>query len=155
LRIVEVKQSGQVHALNTGIEQSTGDILAITDDDTVPCREWLLLIEKIFSADSKVGGVGGRDWVHHDGKVVDGVKQVVGKVSWYGRVKGNHHLGAGQAREVDVLKGANMSYRRTALKSIRFDERLRGVGAQVHNDLDFSLSVKRAGWKLIYSPDVA
>src|SRR5207249_381819 len=38
---------------------------------------------------------------------------------------------------------------------LHFDPRLRGAGAQVHNDMGFSLSVKRAGWKLIYDPRVA
>jgi hypothetical protein len=43
---------------------------------------------------------------------------------------GNHHLGVGEPREVDVLKGVNMSYRRTAIADIHFDERMRGTGAQ-------------------------
>ncbi len=48
-----------------------------------------------------------------------------------------------------------MSYQRTFLQGMHFDERLRGAGAQVHNDMAFSLAVKRAGWKLIYDPAVA
>jgi hypothetical protein len=48
-----------------------------------------------------------------------------------------------------------MSYRRTAIANLRFDERLRGTGAQPHNDMAFSLAVKRTGWKLIYDPAVA
>jgi cellulose synthase/poly-beta-1,6-N-acetylglucosamine synthase-like glycosyltransferase len=54
-----------------------------------------------------------------------------------------------------MLKGANMSYRHEAIAGIRFDERLRGAGAQVHNDMAFSMRVKRAGWKLVYDPHVA
>ncbi len=33
-----------------------------------------------------------------------------------------------------------------------FRPRLRGAGAQVHNDLAFSLAVRRAGWRLLYDP---
>jgi GT2 family glycosyltransferase len=68
---------------------------------------------------------------------------------------GNHHLGVGESREVDILKGANMSFRKNAIAGLRFDERLRGTGAQVHNDLMFCLDVKKRGWKLIYDPKVA
>jgi GT2 family glycosyltransferase len=155
LRVVTVRVPGMVAALNAGLEAARANIIAITDDDAVPRPDWLARINTHFRADPKVGGVGGRDWLHHDGKVDDGARKVVGRVQWFGRVIGNHHLGVGGSREVCVLKGANMSFRRAAIQSVRFDERLRGTGAQVHNDLAFSLAVKRAGWKLIYDPAVA
>ena len=61
----------------------------------------------------------------------------------------------GPVREVDVLKGVNMAYRRTAIKGMHFDERMRGTGAQVHFELAFTLPIKRAGWKIIFDPLVA
>jgi hypothetical protein len=48
-----------------------------------------------------------------------------------------------------------MSYRMRAIEDIQFEENLRGKGAQVGNDMLFSLSVKRSGWRLIYDPAVA
>jgi cellulose synthase/poly-beta-1,6-N-acetylglucosamine synthase-like glycosyltransferase len=155
LRVITVIVPGVVAALNAGLEAARADIIAITDDDAVPRPDWLARINTHFRADPKVGGVGGRDWLHYDGKVDDGARKVVGRVQWFGRVIGNHHLGVGGPREVCVLKGANMSVRRAAIQSVRFDKRLRGTGAQVHNELAFSLAVKRAGWKLIYDPAVA
>jgi cellulose synthase/poly-beta-1,6-N-acetylglucosamine synthase-like glycosyltransferase len=155
LRVVTVIVPGVVAALNAGLEAARADIIAITDDDAAPRPDWLARINTHFRADPKVGGVGGRDWLHYDGKVDDGARKVVGRVQWFGRVIGNHHLGVGGPREVCVLKGANMSVRRAAIQSVRFDKRLRGTGAQVHNELAFSLAVKRAGWKLIYDPAVA
>lgn len=155
VRLELIDIPGQVAALNRGLDRSKGDIIAITDDDTVPRTDWLERIEKHFASDDTVGGVGGRDWVYHDGRLSDGSRMTVGKVQWYGRVIGNHHLGSGVPREVDVLKGANMSYRRRAVESIRFEKRLKGAGAQVHNDMGFSYAVKKAGWKLIYDPHVA
>ena len=38
----------------------------------------------------------------------------VGRVQWWGRRMGNHHLGAIAPVEVEWLKGANMSFRREA-----------------------------------------
>lgn len=155
LRTVTVAIPGQVAALNIGLEAAQGDIVAITDDDAAPHAEWLARIETHFLSDSHVGGVGGRDWVYHGTQLEEGAREVVGKVQWFGRVIGNHHLGIGKAREVDVLKGVNMSYRRAAIARLHFDERLQGKGAQSYNDTAFSLALRRAGWKLIYDPAVA
>jgi glycosyltransferase involved in cell wall biosynthesis len=156
LKTVSVSVPGQVAALNTGLEAAAGDIIAITDDDAAPHAPWLSRIESHFAADARVGGVGGRDWLYLGGTdLEEGECAVVGRVQWFGRVVGRHNLGVGEPRDVEVLKGANMSYRKTAIATLRFDTRLLGSGAQVHNDLAFSLAVKRAGWRLIYDPDAA
>ncbi|XZO01127.1 MAG: glycosyltransferase family 2 protein [Microcoleus sp.] len=155
LRSVTVSIPGQVAALNAGLAAAQGDIIAITDDDAIPYADWLERIETHFLSDEHIGGVGGRDWVYHGQQLEDGKQEVVGRLQWFGRVTGNHHLGVGAPREVDVLKGVNMSYRRSAIEGRRFDERLRGIGAQVHNDMAFSLALRRTGWKLIYDPKVA
>jgi glycosyltransferase involved in cell wall biosynthesis len=155
MRVVSVATPGQVAALNAGLDSAKGDLIAITDDDAVPRADWLLRIEEHFESDSRLGGLGGRDWVHHNGRIEDGSHKTVGKVQWFGRVIGNHHLGIGGARGVDLLKGANMSYRRSAIDTIRFQPCLKGTGAQVYNDMDFSMAVKKKGWKLLYDPQVA
>ncbi|KVD89516.1 glycosyl transferase [Burkholderia sp. ABCPW 14] len=155
LRIVVVDVPGQVAALNRGLDAARGDVIAITDDDAAPRADWLERIGTIFAADPRVGAVGGRDWVHEKGRLLDGEQLLVGRLTVSGKIIGNHHLGVGGAREVDTLKGANMSYRRAAIEGLRFDTRLRGAGAQTHNDTSFSMCVKRAGWKLVYDPAVA
>lgn len=154
LRTATVNIPGQVAALNTGLDAAQGDIIAITDDDAAPHTDWLERIEAHFLSDSRIGGVGGRDWVYHGTELEEGIREVVGRVQWFGRTIGDHHLGVGGPREVEIFKGANMSFRGTALANLRFDERLRGIGAQAHNDLGFCLAVKRAGWTLIYDPQV-
>ncbi|MFL9871840.1 glycosyltransferase family 2 protein [Paraburkholderia megapolitana] len=155
LRVAPVALPGQVAALNCGLDTATGDVIAITDDDAAPRAEWVQRIAAAFAGDTRLGALGGRDWVHERGRILDGSRPLVGKLTPSGKIIGNHHLGVGEAREVDLLKGANMSYRRAAIGSIRFDARLRGSGAQVHNDMAFSLSVRNAGWKLVYDPRVA
>lgn len=152
LRSVKVTAPGQVAALNAGLDEANGEIISITDDDAAPCPEWLARIEAHFLSDSLIGGVGGKDWMYIGNQLVEGEREVVGKVQWFGRTIGEHHRGIGKPREVEILKGANMSYRQTAIDNLRFDTRLLGSGAEVHNDLAFSLNVKKAGWKLIYDP---
>lgn len=155
LRTATVRESGVVAAMNVGMDAACGDIIAFTDDDATPHTDWLERMEAHFLSDSNIGGVGGRDWVYHGTQLEEGEREVVGQVQWFGRVIGGHHLGVGEAREVDVLKGVNMSFRRSAIGQMHFDSRMRGTGAQVHFELAFSLALKQAGWKLIYDPKVA
>ena len=155
IRVLTVSKPGTVHALNTGLAALRSDVVAITDDDTVPWPDWTARILAHFRADASLGGLGGRDWMHEDGRVNDGSAKVVGKVQWFGRTIGNHHLGVGSVRPVDLLKGANMSYRAEAIANLRFDVRLRGRGAQPSEDATFAVAVKYLGWKLAYDPAVA
>ncbi|WP_321795540.1 glycosyltransferase family A protein [Caballeronia sp. J97] len=155
LRVIDTGAGGQVVALNRGLDAAEGDIIAITDDDAAPHPDWIERIARAFDEDERLGAIGGRDWVHEKGRVLDGSRLEVGVVRRSGRVVGNHHLGVGPARDVRMLKGANMSYRRAAISTLRFDTRLRGAGAQVHNDMAFSMSVRRAGWRVLYDPLVA
>jgi GT2 family glycosyltransferase len=154
VRGVGVGSGGVVAGLNAGLAAAEKEVVAITDDDTVPRPDWLERIGVVL-AEPGVGGAGGRDWVHRGEDVLDGERREVGKLRWYGRVVGNHHLGAGPARSVDVLKGANMAFRLDALRGVTIDEALRGAGAQVHWELDLCLAVKEAGWRLVYDPEVA
>jgi glycosyltransferase involved in cell wall biosynthesis len=152
---VSVEEPGQVAALNAGLAAAKGEVIAITDDDAAPHEHWLETIVGHFMKNPSVGGVGGRDWIYINGAICDGKASIVGKVYWFGLAKGSHHLGTGGIRNVDILKGANMSYRREAILGLKFDTRLRGKGAQVDNDMAFSLQVKKRGWLLIYDPNVS
>ncbi len=146
---VFVGPSGQVGALNAGLDAATGDVMVITDDDGEPDPDWLLRIEREY-ADPKVAGVGGRD----EQAGIDWERETVGRVQWFGRLIGNHHVGIGGARDVDVIKGVNCSFRIAPLRTLRFDTRLRGAGAQVHWELSLCLGLKRAGWRLRYDPAI-
>lgn len=151
LRVVPVCAAGVLAAMTAGLAASAGDIIALTDDDTAPFPDWLARIEACFNAHPEVGGVGGRDWQANDHRS----REIVGKIQWHGRVIGNHHLGVGGPREVDILKGANCAYRAAPLQEIGFETRLRGDGAQVHWELALGLAMRRAGWTLIYDPAIA
>ncbi|NPT37707.1 glycosyltransferase family 2 protein [Paraburkholderia xenovorans] len=150
--VVLVRKPGVVAAYNLGIESASGDVLCFTDDDAAPHADWVARIARAFERDATLGGLGGRDIVHERNGILQGQKPRVGIVRWYGRTIGNHHIGHGEAREVHVLKGVNMSFRREAIGALRFDARLLGTGAQVHCEMAFSLDVQRRGWKLIYDP---
>jgi glycosyltransferase involved in cell wall biosynthesis len=154
VRRVDVLEAGVVAALTAGLDAVRADVVAITDDDAVPAPDWLARIERHFRSDAAVAAAGGRDRVHEAGRVLNGARHEVGRVRWYGRVIGNHHLGVGGPRAVELLKGVNMSFRVTALGALRPDTRLLGRGAQVHFELGLCLALARRGWKIVYDPAV-
>ena len=154
LRMVTVAAPGLVASRNVGLRACRTDALAIIDDDVAPHPDWLRRVREHFINDPALGGVGGRDHIYDGERFDERLAARVGAVQWFGRVIGNHHLGYGRPREVHLLKGANMSYRAQALAGLSFDSRLRGRSTQPHDDLAFSLAVRRNGWKLLYDPAV-
>jgi glycosyltransferase involved in cell wall biosynthesis len=145
---------GMIQAHNLGLDSARGDIVCFIDDDAEAHADWLARIEAHFAADPAVGGVGGRDIVHEQGVPQAASATRVGIVEVFGRVVGNHHLGMGPLRRVHTLKGANMSWRATAIAGRRFDAALHGHGAQVNAEMAFCLEVDSRGWQLLYDPAV-
>jgi glycosyltransferase involved in cell wall biosynthesis len=156
-RLVPVERPGVVAAMNAGLDASSGDVVALTDDDAAPHPDWLERILDAYAGEVRIAAVGGRDWVtsYKTGRLIDGSEPVVGTVSWLGHVTGNHHAGVGRARDVDVLKGVNLSVRGKLLREIRFDERLRGVGTEHHWELALCLTLRRLGYRIVYDPAIA
>ena len=150
--IVEVDRPGQVHALQAGTERAGGEVVAFLDDDAAPRPDWLATVAGHFASDLRIGGVGGPDRIVEHGRPLTGAAATVGRLTPYGRLIGNHHLGVGAARDVDTLKGVNMAFRRKLVLAVGFDPRLRGEGAQTCNDLALCLALRRGGWRLVYDP---
>jgi GT2 family glycosyltransferase len=150
LRPVLVSRPGVVAAMNAALAAADGDIITFTDDDAEPMADWVERIVARFESDPGVGGVGGRD----EQADAAGAKPNVGRLQWFGRTIGNHHIGVGPARDVDVLKGVCCAFRLPLVRAVGFDERLRGQGAQVHWELALCLALRRAGWRLVYDPAI-
>lgn len=150
VKVAGTPEPGVVAAMNAALALCHGEIIALTDDDAEPRADWLERLAACFG-DREVGAAGGRDWQPRE----RGDRADVGRVQWFGRVIGNHHLGAGPARDVDVLKGVNLAVRAALLHARGFDHRLRGEGAQMFWELSLSLWLRREGWRLVYDPAIA
>jgi glycosyltransferase involved in cell wall biosynthesis len=142
-----VDEPGVVAAIDAGIAASTEDVVAVTDDDAAPHPDWLERLRANYGAG--IGGVGGRDLIERPSHVSRRQDPIVGRLTWFGRLHGNHHLGVGAPRDVDVLKGVNMSLRRELWQ---LDTTLHGSGAQVHWEVAVGLRAKSLGWRLVYDP---
>ena len=162
LRCVAVGSHGMVPAFNAGLAAARHEIVAFVDDDAVPLPDWLARLLDAFTADPRIAAVGGRDLifsrrgVEHHGGFLESTRGSprVGVVQWFGRQIGNHHIGSGVARDVDVLKGVNMSFRRRDVAAHGFDTRLRGVGSQLHSELSICLPLRGRGLRVVYDPAI-
>lgn len=147
VRPVLVYEPGLLAAMTAGATASTTDIVAFTDDDAEPGPAWVRQLLEAFD-DPAVGGVGGRDLIA--GEVGD-PRLIVGRVTRWGKLVGNHSRGAGPARAVDVLKGVNMAYRREALA---LPCGYRGTSTQAHTEVAIGLWARARGWTLRYDPAI-
>ncbi len=149
LRLAWVDAPGVIEAMTAAIASTTGSIVAFTDDDAAPRPEWIGHLIDRFAVRG-VGGVGGRDVVPGEDdewrRTAD-----VGRITRWGRMIGNHHLGKGAPRPVATLKGANMAFR---VEALALPANLCGQGAQRHWEVATCLWAVRRGWTLLYDPQL-
>lgn len=144
---VEVDLPGVLAAMHVGVGATGAEIIAFTDDDAAPGAYWLATLRRHLD-DPAVGAVGGRDVVSRPSQL-GSLTECVGHLNRWGQVTGNHHLGIGPARDVAILKGVNMAFRRAALS---LPTGLRGTGAQVDFELACCVAAAADGWRLVYDP---
>lgn len=148
VRVVTIDAPGVLAAMQAGARTARFPLIGFMDDDAAPHAGWHAAVLRHFT-DSSIGGVCGRDLVASPTQPRADTS-VVGHVTSWGRLIGNHHLGIGPARPVTVLKAANVVFRREAL-ALPVD--LRGGGAQAHFEVATSLWARERGWALWYDPD--
>lgn len=138
-----------VASMNAALALSTGSLVALTDDDAEFPSDWLERMVSLFH-DPSVGGAGGKDIQAAN----PGEATKVGLLQWFGRIIGNHHLGIGPVRDVDVLKGVNCCFRGDELRAIGFDRRLRGLGNVSNWELAVCFAFARQGYRLVFDPSL-
>jgi GT2 family glycosyltransferase len=149
-RHVIVDERSILAAERAAVSASRGDVICFLDDDVVAKPDWLSRIAYYYQ-DQKVGGVGGRDIVHQDDCIDSKTVKRAGRVSWFGRMTGNHHNEIRRLCEVDFLKGCNMSYRRSI--ALKLDEHL--IGEITYGfEIDLGLTARRLGYSVVYDPEI-
>lgn len=129
---------------NAAIKLAKGEIIAVTDDDTVAPPNWLTAVDAVFAAHPDVAFAGGRLLLGSDDL------QPVSTMT------------DNKARFLDkpvdsfLIWGANMAFRRSAIESVgTFDERM-GPGLPLSGDEDNDLIFRmiKAGMIGRYSPEI-
>jgi glucosyl-dolichyl phosphate glucuronosyltransferase len=153
VRYIFEGRQGKPFALNTGIQNATGEILLFTDDDVIVSRDWLANIVNTFK-DANCIGLGGKivpvwpdrkpAWFQTDGPY--GLMSAIA----------NYDLGEVEC-ELTLANppfGANAAFHRTAFeryghyRTDLWPSDRKGYG----EDTEFARRLIRSGEKLTYSP---
>jgi glycosyltransferase involved in cell wall biosynthesis len=136
---------GPAAARNTGIRGASGEIIAFTDDDCLPPRNWLARLADGFVRHPGVVGVGG---------YLEAPSQILA-TNMLARYESRDEYGA---RNEEIVGGFecpvggtnNMAYRRDALLAINgFDETFPYAAGE---DTDVKLRLCASGARLLYMP---
>lgn len=151
ITVVAVPQPDVIAKENAGIATARGTVVCFMDDDAVARPQWIERLTRHF-ADSRVGAVGGRDVIWHADRVPERAVRAIGRLRWFGRLEANHHQFSTGVRDVDFLKGCDMSFRREVLAPI--DPTLAGV-IPYGFEIDMGLAVRDRRYRVVYDPDAA
>ena len=148
VRYLRQANRGPAAARNFGIRESTGDLVAFTDDDCLPPRDWLTRLAEGYTRYPQVAGVGG-------GLIAPAESLASNIFARYERYIGRAVYAVGEQEylggfECPAGGTANMSYRRTMLNEIGgFDERFPVAAGE---DADLKLRICQRGRRLLYVP---
>ncbi len=139
VRLLKLDPCGLSAARNAGVEVSNGEILAFTDDDCEPDREWLVRLHRVF-ADGRYAAAGGpnlppraRSWSE---AVVCAAPGAPSHVML-------------DDEEAEHLPGCNIAVTRAAFDAIGgFDPQFHTAG----DDVDFCWRLRAAGFRLGFAP---
>jgi len=146
-------QQGKSFALNSGVRESRGDVLAFVDDDVIVERDWLHNLTSVLF-DNKWAGSGGRilpppGFVPPKWLAISGPRNL-GVV-----LCAQFDLGSTPGQLKDAPFGTNMAFRREMLDrygAFRTDLGPR-PGSELRNeDTEFGRRLMTAGERLYYTP---
>jgi GT2 family glycosyltransferase len=156
LRVVHAVEPGVVPAENAALDQATGEIILLIDDDAVAPPDWLARHLAHYD-DPTVGAVGGSA-VNYDAEWQPfpiHAAEPIGTITWYGQIIGNMYDQPTEwrqrpARDVMHLVGYNMSLRRAAFD--RFEPALRRYWQLF--EADACLQALARGYRVRFDPGI-
>ncbi|MCH2156748.1 MAG: glycosyltransferase [Opitutales bacterium] len=156
VKTVDVNVPGVVASMQAGVDCSSGDIVCLLDDDAEPFEDWIKKILFTFRHHELIGAIGGRDLLMYlpPEERNKNLTDKVGVMDWRGRTVGNHHIGKGNLRNVISLKGCNCAFRGDLIRSIGFDENLRGADTQTHWETSLCFAILLTGHLVSYDPSI-
>lgn len=134
-RVIKESKQGNTFAVSTGMKEATGEIIAMTDADSIVDRSWLSEIEKLF-ADSKIAAATGTADILTRSKFFNKISEFFYEIF----LKFNALLGKPH------LTGFNLIVRKSAYDAVGgIDERF-----TMSPDVDLGLRIKSQG-KVVFS----
>ncbi len=157
VRYIFERNQGISFARNRGIREAQGDILAFTDDDTIPEKGWAQAVADAFleyGADAVSGKIlplwlkTPPEWLKHE----DLQRATNGVYAWV-----DHGPDVIEARTLDYnfFFGANMAFRKAVLLEVgefRTDMGMQGKKRLLGEETELLQRLFAAGKKMVYTP---
>jgi len=137
---------GKSWGLNEGLKRATGRIICPLDDDVIVAPDWA---ERLLEAHRSTGfdAIQGKilPGVDPEGKAADPTKL---------REYNIPHIDYGEeVREIRGLTGTNGSFKREVFERVGYyDTRLGPGGSGFSEDTEYSMRIRKAGFKIGYTP---
>jgi glycosyltransferase involved in cell wall biosynthesis len=146
LRVFNQPTPGKSNALNLALANCEGDLLVVFDDDVTVERRCLVELAAAYQ-NGQFAAMQGRIL---PGKDSDGRSADLSRLREYNIPLIDY---GGEIREIRGLTGTNMSFNREVLDAIGcFDARLGPGAAGFSEDTEFSMRIRKAGFKIGYTP---
>jgi len=146
LKVLNEPQKGKASALNRGLAAARGDIFLVLDDDVIADCDCLVRHVEVY---------GGTSFAAVQGKILPG-RDRVGQSADPKRLREYNipHIDYGEEmREIRGLTGTNMSFKREVFAKVGFfDARLGPGAAGFSEDTEYSMRIRKAGFKIGYTP---
>jgi GT2 family glycosyltransferase len=146
LRVKDEPRQGKSHALNRGLQVATGRFFMILDDDVIAHSELLESHMECYES-SRFDALQGKILPGLD---PDGKPAVMARLREYNIP----YVDYGEdCCEIRGLTGTNMSFKREVYEAVgTFDTRLGPGKSGFSEDTEYSMRIKRAGFKIGYCP---
>ncbi len=146
LRVLQEKQRGKASALNLALASVKGNLILIVDDDVIVHPQWLVKHLECYRT-TTFDAIQGRvlPGVDPDGKPADPkrLREYNIPLIDYGE----------EVREIRGLTGTNMSFKREVYETVgHFDTRLGPGASGFSEDTEYSIRIRKAGFKIGYTP---
>jgi len=146
LEVLDESRRGKASALNRGLTAARGQYIMVIDDDVVVDPD---LVNRHLEC------YGSNDFAAVQGRILPG-RDLTGRPADPARLR-EYNIPmidyGDQFREIRGLTGTNMSFKRQVFETIgSFDPRLGPGASGFSEDTEFSLRVRKAGFKIGYTP---
>jgi O-antigen biosynthesis protein len=151
VKVIENSINNYAKAINIGIKNSSGEYIAILNNDTTVEKNWLNGLMGIIDQDEKIGAVQSKI-LFSDKETINsaGVEEVE---DFYFRDIGFGEKDTGKydaTRELDYFTGGAVLFKRKCLEAVgEFDEDF----LMYMEDIDYSIRCRDLGWKISYCPN--
>jgi len=144
LRTVRAANKSLADNRNTGVKESSHELVAFTDDDCRVCPRWIQGFMDVFeNGDGKIGSVGGRNYEEN----ADSMARSISEISFLSE----DYYNKKHPSSCYYFSTINVCYRKKALEEVGYFE---GTYRRSYEDVITGMKVLSAGYKNVYKPGI-